>query len=67
MLFYWNVYFPFLFLIIYQGISFEHAKEVRKNYLNPALFSYYKNPVFICKVHVWTNTTALSVVSFQGC
>ncbi|XP_020626627.1 alanine--glyoxylate aminotransferase 2, mitochondrial-like [Orbicella faveolata] len=36
----------------YQGISFEHAKEVRKNNLNPALFSYYKNPVFICKGHM---------------
>ena len=31
-----------LFALIYQGISFEHAKEVRKTYLNPALFSYYK-------------------------
>ncbi|RMX50573.1 hypothetical protein pdam_00008751 [Pocillopora damicornis] len=36
----------------YQGISFEHAKEVRKTYLNPALFSYYKEPVFICKGHM---------------
>ncbi|KAJ7382151.1 alanine--glyoxylate aminotransferase 2 [Desmophyllum pertusum] len=33
----------------YQGITFEHAKEVRKSNLNPALFTYYKNPVFICK------------------
>lgn len=42
--------FTFVMIIISQGITFEHAKEVRKNNLNPALFSYYKNPVFICKV-----------------
>ncbi|KAJ7382147.1 alanine--glyoxylate aminotransferase 2 [Desmophyllum pertusum] len=36
----------------YQGITFEHAKEVRKSNLNPALFAYYKNPVFICKGHM---------------
>ena len=45
-----------LFSLIYQGISFEHAKEVRKTYLNPALFSYYKEPVFICKVQLWIFT-----------
>ena len=47
--------FSFLFTnfgIFYQGITFEHAKEVRKNNLNPALFTYYKNPLFICKVHI---------------
>ena len=38
---------------IYQGITFEHAKEVRKSNLNPALFAYYKNPVFICKVRIY--------------
>lgn len=48
-----------LFALIYQGISFEHAKEVRKTYLNPALFSYYKEPVFICKVQLWIFTDIL--------
>lgn len=54
LLIYLNIYFTLLFFIIYQGITFEHAKEVRKNNLNPALFSYYKNPLFICKVHAQT-------------
>ena len=42
--------------IIYQGITFEHAKEVRKTNLNPALFTYYKNPVFISKVRLLTSS-----------
>ncbi|XP_015767486.1 PREDICTED: alanine--glyoxylate aminotransferase 2 homolog 1, mitochondrial-like [Acropora digitifera] len=53
----------------YQGISFEHAKEVRKNFLNPALFTYYKNPVFISKGHMqwlWDNEGKRYLDLFAG-
>ncbi|XP_052823038.1 alanine--glyoxylate aminotransferase 2, mitochondrial isoform X1 [Octopus bimaculoides] len=36
----------------YQGISAEAAKTVRQYNINPALFTFYKNPVFIYKGHM---------------
>jgi len=53
----------------YQGITFEHAKEVRKANLNPALFTYYKNPVFISKGHMqwlWDNEGKRYLDLFAG-
>ncbi|XP_068671777.1 alanine--glyoxylate aminotransferase 2, mitochondrial-like [Montipora foliosa] len=53
----------------YQGIAFEHAKEVRKNFLNPALFTFYKNPVFITKGHMqwlWDNEGKRYLDLFAG-
>ncbi|XP_073245497.1 alanine--glyoxylate aminotransferase 2, mitochondrial-like [Porites lutea] len=53
----------------YEGITFEHAKEVRKTNLNPALFTYYKNPVFITKGHMqwlWDNNDKRYLDLFAG-
>ena len=31
----------------YEGPSFEETMDLRKRYLNPGLFLYYKNPIMI--------------------
>ena len=31
----------------YQGPSFEEVMDLRKRYLNPALLTYYQNPIMI--------------------
>ncbi|XP_072169078.1 alanine--glyoxylate aminotransferase 2, mitochondrial-like [Diadema setosum] len=36
----------------YKGIGFEDAKEVRANYLNPALATYYKKPLMVHQGHM---------------
>ena len=46
---YWLIQVFFL-LYFFQGISFEKAKQIRSTNVNPAVFAFYQNPVFIWKV-----------------
>ena len=40
----------------YKGPSFDAVKEARKNFLNPAIFHYYKNPIMIVQGMLKSNS-----------
>ena len=46
--------------VIFQGMPFEKAKDIRSSNVNPAIFVYYKHPVFMWKVTVIKTRNVLS-------
>ena len=53
----------------FQGISFEDAVKIRKTNVNPALFTFYKHPVFIYKGYMqwlWDTTGKRYLDMFAG-
>lgn len=53
----------------YSGISFEDAVKIRKSNVNPAMFTYYKQPVFIHKGYMqwlWDTTGKRYLDLFAG-
>lgn len=53
----------------YSGITFEDAVKIRKSNINPALFTFYRNPVFIYKGHMqwlWDTTGKRYLDLFGG-